>query len=41
MSSVLRLLSMAGAVVLIILVILAVMAIFGERLDNNWSNPPV
>jgi hypothetical protein len=32
---------MAGAVLLIILVILAVMAIFGERLDNNWSNPPV
>lgn len=41
MSSMFRLASMAGAVVLLILVVLAIMAIFGERLDNNWSNPPV
>ena len=41
MSGVLRLASMAGAVLLIIVIIMAIMAIFGERFDNNWSNPPV
>ncbi len=40
MGSVLRVASMAGAVVLLILVILTIMAIFGDRLDHPWSNPP-
>ncbi len=41
MGSVLRVASMAGAVVLVILVILTIMSIFGERFDHPWSNPPV
>ena len=41
MSSVLRFVSMTGAVLLIILVIITLLAIFGERLDHDWSNPPV
>lgn len=41
MGSVLRLMSLAGAVVLAILVILTIMSIFGNRIEHSWSNPPV
>jgi hypothetical protein len=41
MGSVLRLMSLAGAAVLIVLVILTLMAIFGSGLDHSWSDPPV
>lgn len=41
MGSVLRFVSLAGAVVLLILVIIAIMAIFGSQFDNTWTNPPV
>jgi hypothetical protein len=40
MSGVLRLTAMVGAVLLAILIIITIMAIFGERLDHSWSNPP-
>jgi hypothetical protein len=40
MSAVLRLTAMAGVVLLSILIIITIMAIFGERLDHDWSNPP-
>lgn len=40
MSGLLRFTSMVGVVLLIILVIMTIMAIFGERLDHSWSNPP-